>query len=494
MAAGCSRVFCGVLLLGFAVVIPTPVSAQDKTGLFLLISDIHFDPFYDGSLLDRLAAEPIERWANILAGSRPAGLNLRGTDSNYALLESSLDDARQRCPDLDFILYSGDSLAHQWQARYDALAGISHLKDPEAYRGFTTKVIRFLAAEFRRRYPLTPILPALGNDDSYCGDYRITPDGPFLSMFAEVWEPLLGPDHDGGAFRATFHLGGYYTIPLRHPDRHRLVVLNSAVFSVNYDNSCGSSTQTPALDQLRWLARTLELAEAAGESVWLLMHIPPGINCYNSAEVVQAGGNPVAFWQPELTSRFLQLVHRHRRTLRLAFAGHTHMDDFRIIRTDGAPGLLCKITPAISPIFGNNPGYQVFEYDRTTGVVRDYRTNYLTNLAAKGSEPAELPPTGRWAREYAFGEAYTAPVLDLHTVTRLEEGMRSDAALRQRFTRYYGVSAAPEFSEGTFEIYRCAIANVTASEFLRCLTAVPEPKTPPPHPDRKRMPQSVIRP
>ena len=104
---------------------------------------------------------------------------------------------------------------------------------------------------------------------------------------------------------------------------------------MNYDNSCGSGTQSPALDQLRWLDLTLERAETSAEFVWLLMHIPPGINSYNSSEIVHAGGAPVTFWQPELTSQFLKLVQRHRRTLRLAFAGHTHMDDFRVIRTDG---------------------------------------------------------------------------------------------------------------------------------------------------------------
>ena len=494
MAAGCSRVFCGVLLLGFAVVIPAPVSAQDKTGLFLLISDIHFDPFYDGSLFDRLAAEPIERWANILAGSRPAGLNLRGTDSNYALLESSLDDARQRCPDLDFIMYSGDSLAHQWQARYDALAGKSHLKDSAEYRGFTTKVIRFLAAEFRRRYPLTPILPALGNDDSYCGDYRITPDGPFLSMFAEVWEPLLGPDHDGGSFPRDVSLGRLLHDPPTPPGAP----------------SPGRAQQRRFFGQLRQLLRFEHpdtrpgpaplagpdtRAGRGGRGVRVAADAHPARDQQlqfrggrtgrrQSGDILAAGIDEpvpaVGSSTPPHPPAGLRRAHPHGRL--------PHHPDRR------APGLLCKITPAISPIFGNNPGYQVFEYDRTTGVVRDYRTNYLTNLAAKGSEPAEPPPTGRWAVEYAFGEAYTAPVLDLHTVTRLEEGMRSDAPLRQRFTRYYGVSAAPEFSEGTFEIYRCAIANVTSSEFLRCLTAVSEPKAPLPYPDRKRMPQSLIRP
>ena len=134
------------------------------------------------------------------------------------------------------------------------------------------------------------------------------------------------------------------------------------------------------LDQLRWLAETLEQAQAAHESVWLLMHVPPGINSYNSAVSVKQGGPPETFWQQELTARFLQLADRHAATMQVGFVGHTHMDDFRVVRKDGSPSLLLKIAPAVSPIFGNNPGYQVHQYDRESGALFNYQTYNLTNL------------------------------------------------------------------------------------------------------------------
>jgi hypothetical protein len=263
--------------------------AQAGGGEFLVISDIHFDPFYDGSLFARLDAAPVEDWARILETSQPAGFNPVGTDSNYALLKSSLDDVGRRVPSPDFVLYPGDFLAHYWQKKYDALAARSHLADPEKYRAFTAKVIRFLAGEFRKRYPATPILPTLGNDDSYCGDYMITPDGPFLEMVADAWAPLLGRDADREAFRATFRRGGHYSLKLPRAKGRRLIVLNSVFFSTVYDDACGSMFQTPGLEQLRFLAEELDRARAAGESAWLLMHVPPGLNGYQTAENVRRG-------------------------------------------------------------------------------------------------------------------------------------------------------------------------------------------------------------
>lgn len=475
-------------LLALALILAPPASpAAAGEGRFLLISDIHFDPFYDGSLFGRLRELPADRWAGVLEGSRPAGVNPRGTDSNYALLKGALDEAHARLPDPDFVLYPGDLMAHRWQAKYDRLAPKSHRDDPAAYRAFTTEAIRFLAAEFRKRYPDAAILPTLGNDDSYCGDYAVEPDGPFLAMFAATWGPLLGAGPDRGAFRETFARGGYYTLPLPGPAKHRLVVLNSVLFSVNYNDACAPGGGTPALDQLRWLDEALGRAGAAGEAVWLLMHIPPGINSFNSAASVPRGGPAATFWQPELTGRFLQVVRRHPGTIRAAFAGHTHMDDFRVI--PGAPGrdIPCKIAPAISPIFGNNPGFQVYRYDRASGAPEDYRCYFLPD---RPDAPGE---GGGWAPEYDFRTAYGLGPPAADSFTRLAAAMAEGGGARRLYSKFYGVGAPPEFTARTIEYYRCAIANVTPAEFLTCAGGRPEPDAPPAFPDRRPPPGGTPR-
>ncbi len=461
-----------VVVLAVAMApIPAPRAAGPGSGRFLVISDIHFDPFFDGSLFPRLRDAPVEEWRGILAGSRPSGFNPRGTDSNDALLQSGLDEAQARLPDPDFILYPGDFLAHRWTTKYDALAARSHEEDPEAYRAFTTKVIRYLAAEFRRRFPAAPVLPTLGNDDSFCGDYQITPEGPFLAMFAEVWAPLLGDEVDAAAFRETFGRGGYYERPLPGVAGTRLVVLNTVVCSVDYDNTCGSATQTPALDQFRWLEGTLERAEARGESVWLLMHVPPGLDSFDSAASLGRGGPPVTFWQPELLARFLRIVDRHRSTLRFAFAGHTHMDDFRAVRIDGTPVLPVKIAPAISPIFGNNPGFQVYDHDPRTGTPRDYEAFGLAGF--------DDPAPDRWEPEYRFREVYGFDDLTAGAIERLARTLAADAAIRAKYADFYDVGAPPAIAGKPLEACVCAVPNATPAEFLRCYDHGPierEPK------------------
>lgn len=472
------------ILIAFLVLVSSRTgSARADSGAFLVISDIHFDPFFDGTLFDRLASRPVEQWRAILDESKPGGFSPRGTDSNYALLRSSLEDARRRNPGPDFILYPGDFPAHQWSSKYDRLAKRSHLDDPQAYRDFTTKVIRFLAGEFARAFPGVAILPTLGNDDSYCGDYMIEPEGPFLAMFAEAWAPLLGPAEAHDSFLTTFPIGGYYSMRLPHLKNGRLIVINSVFFSVNYKNTCGGAGQTPALDQFRWLDQVLDQARADGESVWLLMHVPPGIDSFNSAESVTGGGPAETFWQRELTGRFLRLARERRGTIKAAFAGHTHMDDYRVVRVDGRPDFLIKIAPAVSPIFGNNPGYQVFQYDRDAATIEDFQTYYLTDL---DSQPRAAPHSeGRWALEYDFREAYSAPAPSAQAVAGLADGMSQNALVRRNYTTFYGVSAALEITPKTLDVYRCAMDHVAEPDFLRCLSGSPKPRRPSIFPDRR---------
>lgn len=464
------------ILALWAVVVGTawPAAAQAPAARFLAIGDFHFDP-YDGLTREQfavLAAAPLERWPELLASQRPAAW---GRDSPLALVDSALADARRVLPDPDFILCPGDFLAHGWQNKYDRLAAASRSQNVEAYRTFTTNVLRLLAQRVRQAFPETPFLPVLGNDDSYCGDYAIGPNSPFLAMFAEVWAPLLNAPVAEDALRdlhATFARRGYYTLKLPQLVKHRLIALNTVFFSALYDNACGDPADTPSLDHLDWLEQTLARASAEGESVWLLMHIPPGIDGYSTN---QAGGAPKVFWQPELTAKFLQLLQQHPGVVQMAFAGHTHMDDFRLMRSQGQPLLLTKIVPSVSPIFRNNPGYQIFDCDRQTGLVANYQTHHMPLAATGGPAPgassagaadAATAARGPWRLEYDFRQAYDLTALNAPSIARLAAKIAEGGPVEQAYLQYYPVGGAP--SGIAVKVLRCAIDCATAGEFNAC--------------------------
>jgi len=462
--------FIAISILLTASHVLTPAIGQAKSGRFLLISDIHFDPFHDPSLFEKLADQPVEHWKQILASSRNLQFSRYGQDTNYSLLKSTLDDALKRIPDPDFIIYPGDSTAHNWQKKYDSMAKHSHLSDPAAYRSFKTKTIQFLARQFRQRWPHTPVVATLGNNDSYCGDYMITPQGPFLSMFANAWAPLLGDSINLSAFRKSFSDHSHYTMRIPSMRHHRVIVFDNVYWSNRYDNACGAATQTPALDQLAWLETVLADSSAAGEKVWLLLHIPAGVNNFVSSNAKQDNyAGPVTYWQQALTSRFAQLVERYGSTIQIVFAGHTHMDDFRIIRLDGKASLLMKIAPSVSPVFGNNPAYQIYDYDCDSGRLKNYRTFFLTNLSTYLELGSAAVPN--WDLEYDFQKAYKLPSLNAATVEKLANGIKTDGTIRKAYSDFYDVNGPSAFNAETVYGYSCAILNPTPAKYKACSNA-----------------------
>ncbi len=437
---------------------------QPNIGVILSLTDFHFDPFYDPTLFQALVRSPPSEWTRIFGGSQVSGYGEYGKDSNYNLFVSAIKHAVLVAPNADFILLAGDWLAHGFTDTYYQYSGS---RDPQGLHEFIDKTITFLTQRIREQFPHIPIYPALGNADSYCGDYQLQPKGEFLRRTADTWKGLLHNGNDEQAFMQTFPSGGYYTASAPGPSTHRVVILNTVFFSTDYRNQCGDPEDDPAGDQLRWLAAQLRDAANKGDKVWLLYHIPYGIDAYNS--VIAPAGNAVekvvSLWQSGYTETFLTLLDQYRGTIRSMLAGHTHMDYFRqgpYVET-GRPSAFLLVTPGISPIFGNNPGLHLLSYERKTFSLLDY-TTYRLDLAA-GSEAA-------WKEEYRFSRTYRLFPLSETTLKTLSRSLKEEPHTRATYIDYYNVvgdPAMPQMTDQTWPLYWCAIDYLTAAPFRTCV-------------------------
>jgi sphingomyelin phosphodiesterase acid-like 3 len=132
----------------------------------------------------------------------------------------------------------------------------------------------------------------------------------------------------------------------------------------------------------------------------------------------------------------------------------------------GEPILLTHITPAISPIYQNNPGFGVVLYDRTSGDLIDYATVYLTNLAQAGQGEE-----AKWATEYTFRDAYGYTAYDPGTALQLAQSIKDDAAVRDDYIAFYPVTTAssdPPIDQQNWKAYACAQTEFTAEAFAAC--------------------------
>ena len=413
----------------------------------LSVSDVHFDPFADPTLVAKLEGADVAQWEGILASSSVTSFSAYGSDVNDPLLRSALAAMKKELPAPAFILISGDFLAHGFDKTYQQYATD---KSPPAYTAFVTKTIAYVAAAFAGTYPGVPIYPTLGNNDSDCGDYAVAPNGAFLANFRDVWKPLVR----SRSFDRRFPTGGYYHADVSSLDDVRIIALNTNFFSTNYKNPCGTAGPDPAARQLAWFDAELRLARDEGKRVWLLFHIPPGMDVYDTEK--WGGTCPdvkaETFWKDEYQQQYLKITAAHRRTIAGSFAGHTHQDEFRF-----ATGDFIHITPSVTPVFGNNPAFEVLEVMRDGRVV-DYTAYHLPNIT--------LP----WVMEYAFGEAYAKRAYDTRTLQEVATSIGKSDATRATYFDHFS-SGAPKASAealAQWKGYWCGFTAMTGSSFASC--------------------------
>ena len=469
-------------ILSIALVVTTTFSSADarlvgsrkqpaSTGLVVSVSDIHFDPFYDRALLNRLIESDYTKWPAIFAGSHVQNYGAYKENTNYLLFNSALKNIYQQVPHPDFIIISGDFLAHDFQEHYETYSGNS---DKKALNAFVNKTVAFVSWMIEKQFPRTPVYPALGNNDSDCGDYAIEPGGQFLRTTAAAWKRLLGNPSNVRSFMRTFPAMGTYAVVAPNNKNHRVIVLNTTFVSNKYnkfENSCKRPEIEPGGEELKWLESELGKAKAAGNKVWLVYHIPPGIDVYASLKEASKGNASYLepFWRPDYNQNFLELVRQYAAVIAGSFAGHIHMDSFELIQgPQGQLASLVHITPAFSPVYNNNPAFEVFAYDRSSANLKDY-TAYYFDLA---SDAAQKNAPVRWKKEYTFTTAYGQPEFSTQSLEAVHKGISiNDHDFRTKFVRYYDVSntASPGIDPKNWHAYWCGIRNLTIPEYTECL-------------------------
>lgn len=437
------------------------VESFAASGRFVTITDLHFNPFFDTTLVAQLKAKPVAEWGAILASTKQGGFgDYGGTDeTNDALLGSVLADAasRERAP--DFVLFTGDIIAHEFQSRF----GVSS-PTPE-YEAFVLKSVSYVLGRIAETWPGKPVYFTLGNNDSYCGDYKVAPEGAFLRDTAELITGTLLRDPEGAAaVKASYAKGGYYSVAPPGVEGARMIAVNTILFSRKYEDACGPKLDyDPAAAQLEWLEGELSAAKAKGERVWLLLHVPPGADVYSTLKSASGGKveSVTPMWQPDDLSAFTALVGRYPETVRAAYAGHTHMDNFRLIESGGKSDAFVHIGPAVSPQFGNNPAYGVYRYETGSFALRDFETFYL-NIAEQGESG--------WQYEYGFAGSYGIPSISTGSLDGVHAALASDASQRALWERFYNVShtAQPGIDAANWKGYWCGMNALTATDFTAC--------------------------
>ena len=455
----------------------TAADAGERTFPALLISDIHFDPFHDPAKVRRLAEASASQWGSILSDADSAdhaeafaGLqqscHARGVDTPFILLRSSLEAMWQQRPDAKFMMVSGDLIAHSFSCKYRTMFPGAKASE---YEDFVLKTMSFVTGELRARFPGMAIYVSLGNNDSACGDYRLDAGSDFLAQTAKIvaegLPATLSPAQRRRAIE-EFASGGYYSVTMAGPmQKTRLIVINDVFMSPRYSTCAGKADAAATTEEMAWLQRQLSDARRLGQRVWVLGHIPPGVDPYATVAKFTdvCGVRPPAMFLS--SDKLAELLINYGDVIRLGIFGHTHMDEMRLLPAKGGgTGVAIKIVASISPVHGNNPSFTVARIGQSSALLRDYAVIAASNQSGVAST---------WSREYEYAQSYHEAQFSPATVKKLigqfENDRGAKTAVSQEYIRDYVVGDKSSELEPFWPLYVCSLENYTAKAFAACV-------------------------
>nr|CAD7570337.1 unnamed protein product [Timema californicum] len=243
-----------------------------------------------------------------------------------------------------------------------------HKQDGVAHTGSRSSdhqlsVLQNLTDLLRHTFSSQFVFPVLGHEDP----------NPALGQsyreVADLWRHWLPTEA-----LHTFNKGGYYTIEQKIR-KLRLVAINTNLYT-----GLGGDEEDPK-DQWAWLETVLDTSRRNKETVYLVGHIPPGVDERQSGAFLS---HQAAFLE-RFNTRYLLLVRKYSDVIVGQFFGHLHSDSFRVVyKNNGRPVSWMFISPAVSPrrtpSGANNPGLRLYKFDTDTGQLPGIQWRCITNV------------------------------------------------------------------------------------------------------------------
>jgi sphingomyelin phosphodiesterase acid-like 3 len=218
---------------------------------------------------------------------------------------------------------------------------------------------------------------------------------------------------------------------------------------------------------MRWLAAQLDDAKRLHQQVWVMGHIPPGVNPYGTTKksplkICAPAGTPDAGPSMFMPSEILgDTLTEHADVIRLAIFAHSHADELRLFGS-GENSVALKFVPSITPFNGNRPAFTVAQVDPATAVMEDYTVFAAADAAGS-----------TWGKEYSFSEAYGHGGFTPATLRALTDGFLADPAQKtpesQAYLRYYQAGKPLAGLPPLFwHAGACALNHSHAADYAAC--------------------------
>lgn len=411
-----------------------------EEGYFWHLTDFHWDFSY---WTDELSCN-----GKNVSGRGPYGNGW--CDSPWALIEETIKGIHQIKPDVDFMLWTGDSVPHVTP---------DHLSTDK-----NKELVRNITKLMKDQFPSVPIYATFGNHDYYTRDQYPPHNNEIYNATYLLWSSWIGDVSQDQYFLK----GGYYTVKTQHG--LRIIALNTNMY---YKDLLTKDLDDPA-DQFAWLEAQLTSAASKKEKVLLTGHVPPG---YTTPRAVR--------WMfPNFNKKFVDIVLRHSDVITAMHFGHEHHDNFRLFyNSSGSAVVSLFIAPSVTPwryVLGNetepphNPGVRLIKYDRQSGRQLDILQYYV-----------DLPTANKhnhvnWTLGYTATKEYSIPDIMPESLGALvNKYLDPNSPIFKKYVNWYNTNAVKDFSCNAqcHKIVMCGFRHLTQEEFFQCITAVSKSST-----------------
>lgn len=406
--------------------------SADAPGCLLWISDMHFDPYAGGDVINlandsRTGWRDHSEWGPIFKASPGNAVCApAGSDANDFLIQRVLDGAAEQLTHKpDCILITGDFLSHGFNAAYFNENDLpACLTTVPLFNRFVDQTMAYLAASVSKRFPGVPVIAALGNNDAYCGDYGVRGNSGFLTRTRQTFQKYFLPDLSNDFVK----YGGCYAASIPGTN-HKFVVLNSIPFISDYpetwsisgikplNSACSPLRDIELVDEFNWLTDTMD-ACSDNQKVWVACHIPPGVNCYDGT---QGWPRPVPYGKESIpfVNEFSKFYLKQREHFGGVLTGHSHNAEFKLIRDaeTNDPVSFVLMAPSIGRNHENNASFRTLRFNRSTLAIEDYTTHWLD-----GSQSPVV-----WGKPFKFTTTYGQPDVSPTSLLSVFTGMTAGA-------------------------------------------------------------------
>lgn len=321
-----------------------------------------------------------------------------------------------------------------------------------------------------------PVYPTLGNHDTFpygqLAPAQFTGNGTNSTdyhwndeLMAQLWTNN-GWLPDTQQLQIKTHYSGFSVETLRGL---KVISLNSNCYYQKNLWAYINLEQNPDIfGQWDFLISELVESEARGQRVWIVAHIP--------------SADPDAL--PIQSKIFALIVERFSPyTIANIFYGHTHRDQFKVLKNGTEPVNMAWVSQSITPLGSSNPSWRYYEVeDQSFNIMNAY--NYYTPLNATWTNGGNEPD---WLFEYSARDAYdpdqlwpqnaplNASFWDLYVLQHLNNQLdiAFNDAYQQRLHRLspYVPSCknGSVISDNCYNMNWCDASSFTSDDYAECI-------------------------